>query len=594
MLVNGFSKISRVDFAPPTPTVANLVAGSYEGIAHAENNNGNILFYCTSAGIFNASNNLMPSAPMLISSSATEVVTAPIPGNPNRYYVIYNAETCSHLYYTIVDMSLNLGQGGIVSQDYVISYNQFGEGLELIPIPNTNNYWLLAYQCGIGFTRFRVSEAGIGPPELVYAYTLPFETGAYDGRGELDFYMGRIGAAFAWSPIVFTANFNPVTGEICNPITIGSPQFSNDAYGIDFSPDGSKMYISLWYTTGAPNVFQYNYADGALISFSPPLFSGTGGFVSGLGVIEMGANGKLYIPVDGGSNLVVINNPNEATPTFSLLPIYNSSGLGLSVWNKSFNTAPTPSLPHYDICNTPGATTTLSAGVAGIGLPSYIWWSNNLNPTDTVGYGSDFTTWFNIDNHTYTAYLELPCNYSIPIVQYTLYPERTVDAGADQTINAGESVQLTPSADITNATWYWYPSEGLSNFTAFQPVASPATGTTYYFVLQYNGCQSIDSVRITVQGGVGIPTTPIHNLQVYPNPAGEMLFLTLPPNLQGGSKVVIWETSGKQVYTQAIEPQNQSDTRFNGIPTHFLPDGMYIIQLTTDAAVFTARFAKTR
>ncbi len=81
-----------------------------------------------------------------------------------------------------------------------------------------------------------------------------------------------------------------------------------------------------------------------------------------------------------------------------------------------------------------------------------------------------------------------------------------VDAGPDM-IKTGASVQLNGSATggTTPYTWLWSPAGSLNNPNIFNPIASPATTTTYTLtVTANNGCVGSDAMEVVV-GGV-IPT----------------------------------------------------------------------------------------
>lgn len=75
-------------------------------------------------------------------------------------------------------------------------------------------------------------------------------------------------------------------------------------------------------------------------------------------------------------------------------------------------------------------------------------------------------------------------------------PAPIVDAGADQTIVEGDSIQLVATGGLT---YVWSPANDLSCTNCQSPFASPLISTTYYVnVTDVNGCTSIDSVMVTV------------------------------------------------------------------------------------------------
>jgi len=77
-------------------------------------------------------------------------------------------------------------------------------------------------------------------------------------------------------------------------------------------------------------------------------------------------------------------------------------------------------------------------------------------------------------------------------------------AGSDQTINAGQSVQIGGSPTATGGsgsyTVSWSPRDGLDNPNASNPIASPASTTTYTVTVtdDATGCQAMDEVTVQV------------------------------------------------------------------------------------------------
>jgi gliding motility-associated-like protein len=77
----------------------------------------------------------------------------------------------------------------------------------------------------------------------------------------------------------------------------------------------------------------------------------------------------------------------------------------------------------------------------------------------------------------------------------TVNPLPAVDAGTDTAICEGVSAQL----QATGATTYiWSPDSTLSCTTCANPIAAPATTTTYVVTGMTNGCSKTDTVTVTV------------------------------------------------------------------------------------------------
>src|SRR6185369_8389868 len=92
---------------------------------------------------------LMPgSAGLLADPSSAEIDICPFPGVPGKYYIIYNAQTCSQLYYSVVNMSLNGGLGDVEVLNNQFANNDYSEGLEVVRLKcGKDGLRLLAYKC---------------------------------------------------------------------------------------------------------------------------------------------------------------------------------------------------------------------------------------------------------------------------------------------------------------------------------------------------------------------------------------------------------------------------------------------------------------
>jgi len=105
-------------------------------------------------------------------------------------------------------------------------------------------------------------------------------------------------------------------------------------------------------------------------------------------------------------------------------------------------------------------------------------------------------------------------------------------------------------------------------------------------VIDSNGCRSPSSDTIAVMVGHTV-YSPLGPYALYPNPAGDRLFLTLPsPGFSGR-----WAILGKggSVLLQGALTRGQERTE---IRTDALPTGTYFIRVDTDLGGFSGRFVK--
>ncbi len=80
----------------------------------------------------------------------------------------------------------------------------------------------------------------------------------------------------------------------------------------------------------------------------------------------------------------------------------------------------------------------------------------------------------------------------------TLNDRPTINAGQDEEICEGNSIQLQSIGSNNITSYQWAPPTGLSNATIPDPIASPGSSTIYILTVMNHDCPSSDSVSITV------------------------------------------------------------------------------------------------
>ncbi len=80
-----------------------------------------------------------------------------------------------------------------------------------------------------------------------------------------------------------------------------------------------------------------------------------------------------------------------------------------------------------------------------------------------------------------------------------------VDAGTDETISPGSSINL--SGSTTAGIFVWTPAQTLSDPNSLSPSATPTSTTTYTLSATQFGCTINDQVTITLESDLFIPTT---------------------------------------------------------------------------------------
>ena len=181
-----------------------------------------------------------------------------------------------------------------------------------------------------------------------------------------------------------------------------------------------------------------------------------------------------------------------------------------------------------------------------------------------IGQAPYSFSWSNGDNIEDPQNLA-PGNYDVTIVDnlgcttiksYTIGQDAavSVDAGADQTIMIGTSVQLNANVSPAGSyTYLWTPSTGLSDPTIPNPMATPDTTTTYTLTVtsnKNNGCSDIDTITIIVLPDLDVPIPNAFS----PNGDGLNDVFFKPGNYEIVN-IQIFDRWGKIVY-EGVQPWN--------------------------------------
>lgn len=259
----------------PTALAPQVTLLGESAAAVADPYTGNLLFYTSGIMVWDRDHVLMPNGTGLngnINGTTRQgVCIVPVPGDQEKYYIFslgsLQSDT-SGLFYSIVDMSLNGGNGDVlpdaknipVGPDYI-----FTEAMIAIP-GNQCNVWLLTHEYkdpadggSKNYLAFEITADGVNPVPVT-------SQGMCDTSGSLnylavssdrskvalmDFSSGM--SAVLGIPACEVVRFNPNTGMVADPVPL-VPESTWDSSSLEnislnhyslaeFSPSGSLLYI---------------------------------------------------------------------------------------------------------------------------------------------------------------------------------------------------------------------------------------------------------------------------------------------------------------------------------------------------------------
>lgn len=380
----GFQASTVIDFNTPVPTVGELPyipTNQSHWASTVCYPNGALRFFVRfqynffgvpEFYVFDAAGNGIAGSEDLLTDAGlidySMPVVIPRPGNSDQFYIFHSMDY--GLYYSLLDMSLNGGAGGMVPGEKNIQIATSGSIFTrlITPVKGCNGTWLvMRSQIADEFYSYKVSASGVDTNKVISTCG-SYPPGDYNYGGTLKASPNGVYLAMTgWSGMELF-NFERCSG-IIKPAgtldTTGNPAFFPGAgvalptfsrfTGVGFSPDNSKLYVTkntnVNFMISPGELFQFDLTSVGIpaiiasktliITNQPSIFPNlaTCDLIgeNPLGEIKTGPDGKVYI--DNGSYtcldtafIPVGFNPG---PAFHVLDNPNAAGLAcLPVLNR--------------------------------------------------------------------------------------------------------------------------------------------------------------------------------------------------------------------------------------------------------------------
>lgn len=520
----------------PVPILYNPMTTNEGCSSICDRNTGQILFYTDGTYIWDRNNAYMPatsfgSIPLGGDPSATQsAICIPKPGTTNLYYVFTVDAQCGlfsggsgGVQYSVVDMNLNGGFGDIVPGAFpTLLLANTTEKISAVSHCNGQDVWIMIHKYGTNqFYAYLLTAAGLSAPVISSVGLV--HTGGSGQNAESIGYLkfspdGKKIALACYQNMnrVQIFDFDNFTGVVSNPITdTNFPLTGSDGpYGVSFSPNGSRLYVSSFGPTPG-RVFQYNMlaGTGAQIIASRTLVASENNY--GMGGIQCGPDGKMYVAKSnnnsftfGSDSIDVITNPNALGVAcgYQVNGQYlggagiNQSFWGLAAFVEDFLTQQVSATMTYTSCNG-NSTFTFNDSTLN-GNINYHW--NFGDPTTGANDSSNLQfpthTFSGAGNFNVTLIMSSPCGvdtFTTVIVSNAVPVLPSL--GADVTICPGDSVLLSCANAPPGSTYSWTPTTGLGSSTSQSTNASPAVVTTYIVTATApSGCSGKDTIVVNI------------------------------------------------------------------------------------------------
>ncbi|MBS1764955.1 MAG: T9SS type A sorting domain-containing protein [Bacteroidetes bacterium] len=300
--------------------------------------NGNLLMSSNGIFIANATGDTMQGGGGLNPNLYTDAhkqygltvmygnIIIPMPDDTNKYVLFHQTGSdvvlaSTEIYYSMIDMSYNSGLGKVTSKNNIIKTGTFGYGLTACKHGNGRDWWVFSisinadsvykyllthdsiYYMGSQYLNLTVSQGWAGQP-----------TFSPDGN-KFSFATGYGNSSSGnWYHDVRIFDFDRCSGMFSNEMLVPLTADSIAGFGIAFSPDSKKLYVSSWQTIYQLNVDTINIpASLKIVAVNDSFPSPSPPFYTDFWEMYLAANGKIYIT--SGSSVVdlhYINYPDSA------------------------------------------------------------------------------------------------------------------------------------------------------------------------------------------------------------------------------------------------------------------------------------------
>ena len=291
-----------------TPTIMTGETNSPEGCASISDSEGNLLFYTNGESVFTKNNTVMINGTGL-SSSGTSTQSSIIVPKPNsdKYYIFttdYN-NSPNGFEYSIVNMDLQDGDGEVETKNIKLIVDSMTEKVTACSHSSEDAYWVITHTSGDSrYYSYKLNGLNLSGPIIS-------DTGSTHNtaRGYMKTSINgeKIISLLYDEDIIDIGDFNAEDGSISNIITLTGITYDIGPYGLEFSSDSSKFYVS---DGAGENIYQFdltydNARDMEINMITLPSITG-----ASLGALQMGADEKIYVADKGNTDLHVIHRPN--------------------------------------------------------------------------------------------------------------------------------------------------------------------------------------------------------------------------------------------------------------------------------------------
>ncbi len=489
-----FGDLAGLDFnsSPPAALLDGMLE-SDEGCATMSDENGQLLFYTNGSTVWNKEHLVMVNGSNIggDSTAAQSAMILPFVNDNTMFYVFTTEEVYGDFTFnmklSIVDMKADTARGQVSVKNIPLVECS----TERITASGfTGTPWLLSHEYGNRhFRAYQVNDLGIANAEHSVAGEEHIYQQEPNATGYMKFSPGGnlVATVIPGSPNqIDILDFDIISGGLNNSRVIDIVE-TDQAYGLEFSGDGLKMYVST-----SSKILQYDLdslnTDNAAADIMATKFELPNTALGGYGALQRGPDGVIYVAIDGQMQVGSINSPggDDASSGYVEMGIDllgRTSRLGLPNFSQQVSSAPPlPGITTQIACA--GQPTSFGATGRDANIETYLWdfgdttaTSSEQNPLHTYLRPGTYVVNLTLSNRCdsdsiFTDTLEV---FNIP--QIPTVPSDTSLCGSFVTLFAW-------NVDDPNFSYYWSSGDTTRQATFFEPTIVDVA------IINSDGCSS--------------------------------------------------------------------------------------------------------
>ena len=584
-----------------------------EGSSNICDASGDILFSTHGQHIYNKNNSVMLNGlnvyPNITSTSQSALIVKQ-PQSTNLYYVfsLHSQAQFNSLRYSIVDMNLAAGLGSVTVKGATLTPSFYSsEKLTGVKHCNGTDVWVVTRSWDSGqFYSYLLTPSGLNATPVIsqVAPDTILEQGymKISPNGKKIAYVGKQQGLYNFSyDAVIIHDFDASNGTVStNSMVLNGINFINKAYGIEFSPDASKLYLSCGANSFNSNcLYQWDLCSGNDQTINSSRFLLDSSLTDKPGcALQLGPDGKIYQSKDMATSISVINSPNNSSAacgySANMIAIPSSTAMtraGLPNYVVSYFQQPHPLFEYTLHCqtaqfaaysntliNTCSATNQSLQGISwDFGDPS----SGVANVSSLQNPTHVFSA---LGTYTVNAIFQYQCRTDTLIrVINVVHSTPSYSISGRAAICKGESTVL--SANTNSLSYFWfYPLPGGTTATSIS--VNPQSTTVYSVTGTYGSCSMSKAITVTVSACTGLSDLNTEHAQVilYPNPVDNVLHLQTNENFDPLEtlSLTLFDLQGRLLFNRKIVAVSPNNYELD-LAEHNLAKGMYRLEIRSES-----------